>query len=130
MGILHRAARAFNILSLSLIYEQPVIIWFLHKERGRPAQIHRRPGAQNGFEISSVRSAHHWSQLCNGERQILNDDLRSGRPPIDHLDTKILACFKKERFSSAYSLAEAPYVSPAITLNHLHNFVSAGSYTS
>jgi predicted ArsR family transcriptional regulator len=52
-------------------------------------------------------------------RQDLHDDVRSGRPPIDHLDAKIIAGLEMEPFSSAYSLAEALDVSPTAVLSHL-----------
>jgi hypothetical protein len=44
----------------------------------------------------------------------------SGRPPIGHLDAKIIACLEREPFCSAYLLAEALDVSPATVLSCLH----------
>jgi hypothetical protein len=102
-------------------YELPAIIQFLYKEKVYPAQIHRRLAAQYGLEPYSLRSIQQWCQLFDCGRQNLHDDPRSGRPPINHLDAKILACLEREPLSSAYLLAEALGASPITVLNHLHN---------
>jgi hypothetical protein len=94
-------------------YEQRVIIQFLHKETIHPTQIHRRLAVQHGLEIYSLRSVQHWCQLFDCGRQNLHNNPRSGRPPINHPDTKIVACLEREPFASAYSLAEALDVLPA-----------------
>jgi hypothetical protein len=102
-------------------YEQRVIIQFLYKERVHPTQIHRRLAAQYGLDTYSLRNVQHWYQLFDCGRQNSNDDPRSERAPIDHLDIKIIACLEREPFSSAYSLAKALDVSPATVLTRLHN---------
>jgi hypothetical protein len=60
-------------------------------------------------------------QLFDYARQNLHDDPKFGRPPIDHLDAKIIGCLEKEPFSSAHSLAGALDVSPGTILNRLFN---------
>jgi hypothetical protein len=99
---------------------QRVIIQFLHKEKVHPTQIHRRLAAQYGLETYNHRSVQHWCQLFDCAHQDLHDDPRPERPPIDHLDAKIVACSEREQFSSAYSLADAQNVAPASILSHLH----------
>jgi hypothetical protein len=118
---LRRLACTFNILSLSMSYEQRIIIQFLHKEKVHPTQIHRRLAVQYGLETYSLRSVQHWCQFFDCGRQNLHDDPGSGIPAIDHLDAKTIACLEKESFSSTYSLAEALDVSPATVLGSLNN---------
>jgi hypothetical protein len=102
-------------------YEQRIIIQLLHKEKVHPIQIHRRLAAQHGFETCSLRNVQHWCQLFDCGRQSLHNDRRSGRPPIDHLDAKIIACLEREPFSSVYSLVEVLELSPATVLSRFHN---------
>jgi hypothetical protein len=102
-------------------YEQRIIIQFLHKEKVHPIEIHRRLASRYGLETYSLRSVQHWCQLFSSGRQNLHDDPRSGIPPIDHLDAKIMVCLEGEPFSSACSLAKALDVSPATVLSCLHN---------
>jgi hypothetical protein len=109
-------------------YGQRVIIQCLHKEKVHPAQIHRRLSTQYGLETYSFRSVQHWHQLFDCKRQNLHDDPRSGRPPIDHLDAKIITCVEREPFSSAYSLAEALDMSPATVLSRLRNSLGMKSF--
>jgi hypothetical protein len=102
-------------------HEQRFIIQFLHKETVHPAQIHRRLAAQYGLETYSLRRVQHWCKLFNCERQGLHNDLRSGIPPIDHSNAKIIACLEREPFSSAPSLVEALEMSPPTVLSRLRN---------
>jgi hypothetical protein len=102
-------------------YQRRVIIRFLHRERVQPDEIHRRLAAQPCKDPYSKRSIEWWcSQFVCG-REGIEDDDRLGRPPINHLDTKILACLESEPFQSAYSLAEALGVSQATVLNRRYN---------
>jgi hypothetical protein len=52
---------------------------------------------------------------------LLDDELQSGRPPIDFLDIQILSSLKKRPFHSAYSLAEILDVSHTTILNYLRD---------
>jgi hypothetical protein len=45
--------------------------------------------------------------------------MRSGRPPIDFPDIRILVSLDEQPFHSAYSIAEVPGVSHSILLSHL-----------
>jgi hypothetical protein len=108
--------------------EQRVIIQFLHTEKVHPTQIHRKLASQYGLEIYSLRSVQNWCQLFDCRHRNLHDDPRSGRPPINHLDAKIIACLEREPFSSAYSLAEALDVLPAAVLSGLHNLLGLKTF--
>jgi hypothetical protein len=116
--------------------EQRVIIQFVHKEKVHPIQIHKRLAAQYGLETYSLRNVQQSCQLFDCRRQNLNNDSRSARHPIDHLNAKFIACLEREPLSSAHSLAEALDVLLATVLSRLYNslgmefFISAGSHTS
>jgi hypothetical protein len=77
-------------------YQQRVIIRFLHKERVEPAEIHQRLAARPCKDLYSKRSIEWWCAQFVCGREDMEDDYRSGRPPIDHLDTKIFACLESE----------------------------------
>jgi histone-lysine N-methyltransferase SETMAR len=87
----------------------------------QPAEIHQRLAAQPCKDLYSKRSIGWWcAQLVCG-REGIEDDYRSGSPPIVHLGTRILARLESESFQSAYSLVEVLGVSQATVLNRLHN---------
>jgi hypothetical protein len=53
-----------------------------------------------------LRTVQFWiTEIWRG-RQYLYDEIRSGRPPLDDLDGKILAILDKSPFESAQSIAE------------------------
>jgi hypothetical protein len=86
--------------------EQRMMIPFLHREDFAPNEIHRQLQAQLEDTNCSLRTVRRWCQYVPQGREDLCDELRSGRPPIDFLNIKTLACLEKEPFHSAYSLAE------------------------
>jgi hypothetical protein len=109
-------------------YQQRIIIRFLHKERVQPAEIHQRFAAQPCKDLYSKWSIEWWCVQFVCGREEIEDDYRSGKPPIDHLGTKILACLESEPFQSAYSLAEVLAVSQATALNRLHNLLGMKNF--
>jgi hypothetical protein len=50
----------------------------------------------------------------------LRDEHRSGRPPLDHIDTQILHILSKYPFESARSIAQTLSTSHSVVLYHLH----------
>jgi biotin operon repressor len=76
--------------------------------------------AQFGDEAYSLRSVRRWCQYVRQGRELIHDELRSGRPPVGFLDIQILSNLEKYPFHSAYSLAEILKVSHATILKHLH----------
>jgi hypothetical protein len=118
-------------------YDQRVIIWFLCKERVSPEDIHARLEAQFRDVIYSERSARRWCEYIQVRqgREDLHDEVRSGKPPIDFLDIRILALLDKQPFHLASSTAEALCVSHLIILSHLREslvmkiFIYVGSRT-
>jgi hypothetical protein len=101
--------------------EQRIIIRFLYREHVEPRDIHARLSAQFGDGVYSLRSIQRWCQYIRQGCELLDDERRSGRPPIDFLDIQILSSLEKQSFHSAYLLAEILDVSDTTILNHLHD---------
>jgi hypothetical protein len=101
--------------------EQRIIIPFLDSEHTEPQDIHARFSAQFGDAACSLRSFQRWCQYIRQSCELLDDEPRSGRLPIDFLDIQILSSLEKSSFHSAYSLAEILDVLHMAILNHLHN---------
>jgi histone-lysine N-methyltransferase SETMAR len=102
-------------------FEQRVIIRFLFKEGVDANDIHTRLSAQFGDKAYSLRSVRRWCQYVRQGRELMHDEPRSGRPPVDFLDIQILSNLEKYPFHSADSLAEILKVSHATILKHLHD---------
>jgi hypothetical protein len=98
--------------------QQRVVIRFLHKERVSPDEI---LAAQPCKDLHSKRNFDWCCAQFVGRRDAIDDGYCSGRPPIEHPETKILACLESERFQGASSLDETLTVSRATVLNRLHN---------
>jgi hypothetical protein len=103
--------------------EQRIIIRFLNRKHTEPGDIHARLSAQFGDAAYSLRSVQHWCQYIRQGRELLDDEPRSGRPPIDYLDIEIISSLKKQFFHSAYSLAEILDISHTTILNHLRDLL-------
>jgi hypothetical protein len=68
-----------------------------------------------------LQSIQRWCQYIRQGRELLDDEPRSGRPPIDFLDIQILSSLEKQPFHSAQSLVEILDVSHTTILNHLRD---------
>jgi hypothetical protein len=101
--------------------EQRIIIRLHCRKHAEPRNIHARLSAQFGDAAYSLQSVERWCQSSRQGRELLDDESRSGRPPIDFLDVQILSPFEKHPSHSAYSLAEIFDVSHTTILNHLRN---------
>jgi hypothetical protein len=66
-----------------------------------------------------LRSVQHCCQYIRQGRELLDDEPRSGRSPIDFIDIQILSSLEEQPFHSAYLLAEILDVSHTTILNHL-----------
>jgi hypothetical protein len=99
-------------------YDQRVIIRFLCKERVSPEEIHPHLEAQLEDATYSERSIRRWRQYVRQGCENLHDKVRSGRPPIDFPDIRILVSLDEESFHSVYSVTEALCVSDSTILSH------------
>jgi hypothetical protein len=70
--------------------EQRIIIRFLDREHAELRDIHTQLLAQFGDAASSLRSVQRWCQYIRQGPELVDDESRSGRPPIDFLDIQIL----------------------------------------
>jgi hypothetical protein len=102
-------------------FGQQIIVRFLYKAHAELRDVHARCSAQVGNAANSLRSVQCWCQYIQQDRQLLDDEPRSGIPPIDFLDIQILSSLEKQPFHSAYSLAEILDVSHTTILNHLRD---------
>jgi hypothetical protein len=108
--------------------DQRVIIRFLLREEVSADDIQRRLQAQFGDDTYKMRTFQGWCTQVRQGREDLNDAPRPGRPVIDHLDTKILACLDKAPFQSARSLAQELGVSLSTVLTRLHDVLGMKCY--
>jgi hypothetical protein len=60
------------------------------------------------------------SSMFDKDPKNLHDEVRSGRPPMDFLDIRILTLLDEQPFHSDYSIAEALGVSHSTILGHLN----------
>jgi hypothetical protein len=104
-------------------YGQRVIMRFLRNEEVDAHEIMQRLQAQFGDSFYALRTVQHWIGEIRRGCKDLHDEIRIGRPALDHLDTKILAILNKSAFESARSIAETLLVTQTIVLRHLHRSI-------
>jgi hypothetical protein len=91
-------------------------------------QIAGRFQTQFGKNASQFRTVQFWITEIRLGRQDLHDAIRTGRPPLDDLDTKILTILDKCLFESAHSIAERLLIAHSTMLWHLHDSVDFKSF--
>jgi hypothetical protein len=101
--------------------EQRVIVRFLCREHAEPRDIHARLSIQFGDAAYSLRSVQRWCRYIRSGGELLDNEPRSGGPPIDLFDIQFLSSLEKQPFHSAYSHTEILDVSHITILNHLRD---------
>jgi hypothetical protein len=101
-------------------FDRRVIIRFLWNEENDANQITAKLQAQFGEHAYELRTARFWIAEVRFCPQDLYDEIRTGRPPLDDLDVKILAIFDKSAFESTCSIGERLIVGHVKVLKHLH----------
>jgi hypothetical protein len=109
-------------------YDQRVIIRFLWNEGISADKITTRLQAQFGEASYKIRTVRFWIAEVQRGRADLYDEIRSGRPPLDDIDAKILGILDKSPFESARSIADSLGVTHVTVLNHLHLSIGFKSY--
>jgi hypothetical protein len=84
--------------------------------------------AQFGVYAYQFRTIRFWIAEARLGRKDLYDEICTGRPPLDDLDSKILAILDKSSFKSAYSIAERLLVARLIMLRYLHDPIGFKSF--
>jgi hypothetical protein len=100
-------------------HDQRVIIRFLSNEGIAGDEIITSLQAQFAEHVYKLKTVRFWIGEVRVGRQDPHDKIHTGRPPLDRIETKILAILNKSPFESARSIAQRLRVSRAIVLNHL-----------
>jgi hypothetical protein len=109
-------------------HDQRVIIRFLSNEGIADDEIIIKLQAQFVEHVYKLRTVQFWIGEVRFGRQDLHDEIRTGRPPLDDCDAKILAILNKSAFESARSIAERLHVSRTIVLNYLRLSIGFKSF--
>jgi hypothetical protein len=108
--------------------DQTVIIKFLWNERADARQIVTILQAELGENSYQLRTVQFWIGEIRRCCQDLHDEMRSRRPPLDDLDSKILVILEKSPFGSSRSMAQRLAVVQSIVLWHLHESIAIKSF--
>jgi hypothetical protein len=108
--------------------DQRAIIRFLWNEVIDAYEITRRFQGQFDEHASALRTVRFWIAEVRFARQDLYDEIRSGRPPRDDLDAKIMAILHKIPFESARSIAETLSVASLTVLLYLNDSIGFGCF--
>jgi hypothetical protein len=75
--------------------EQRITIRLLDREHADPRALHAQLSGQCGHAACSLLNGQRRYQYSRQGRQLLDDEPRSGRPPIDLLKIQILSSLEK-----------------------------------
>jgi hypothetical protein len=109
-------------------YNQRVIIRFLWNDGIDANQITARLQAQFGEHVYKLRTVRFWIAEEGFGRQDLHDEIRTGTPPLDDLDAKIVTILDKSPFESTCSIAERLRLGYATVLEHLYLSIGFKSF--
>jgi transposase len=104
-------------------YDQKVIIKILWNDGADARQIADRLQAHFAQHSYQLRTIRFWIAEIRRGHQGLHDEIRSGRPPRDDLDRKILPILEKLPFESSHSIAERLLGAHSTVLRHLHESI-------
>jgi hypothetical protein len=109
-------------------HDQRVTIRFLLNEGTDIHDITNRLQAQFGEHAYELRTARFWIAEVWLGHQDFHDEIRTGRPPLDDLDAKIVAMLDRPSFESACSIAETLPIAYLTVLLHLYNSIGLRSF--
>jgi hypothetical protein len=109
-------------------YDHRVIIKFPRNEMADARDIADVLQTQFDEHAYQFRTVQFWIAETQLGHQDLHDEIRTGRPPLDDLDAKILDILDKSPFESAYSISERLLVVHPAVLLHLHGSIGFKSF--
>jgi hypothetical protein len=109
-------------------YDQILIIRFLWNDGIDVHEIIHRLQTQFNEHAYALRTVRFWIAEVRLGRQGLHDEIRTGRSPLDDLDTKILDILDKFSFKSTRSITEILNIVYSTLLLHLHNSIGFRSF--
>jgi hypothetical protein len=108
--------------------EQRIIIKFPTKENMDAHKIQAKLQAHFKDKAYTLRTVRFWMEEVRRAREDLRNAHRSGRSPLDHIDTQILHILGKSPFESVWSIAQTFNTSHSVVLQHLHKALSLKSF--
>jgi hypothetical protein len=108
--------------------DQGVFIQFLWNEKIDAHEIIHKLQAQFGEYAYVFRTFRFWIAEVWLGHQDLHEEIRTGRPPLDDCDAKILAILDKSPFESARSITETLCIAQSTMLQHLHGLSAFRSF--
>jgi hypothetical protein len=92
----------------------------LHTDRTQTAHRFQTHFDEHAYKLRTIQF---WITEIWFSRQDLHDEIRTGWPPLDDFDAKILAILNKSLFESTRSIAKTFLVAHSIVLLLLHNSI-------
>jgi hypothetical protein len=85
---------------------QRAVMAFMWSEKTDPVKSYCRPARAFQVDAYAISSVHKWIGTFKTGRISVLDELRAGRPQLDHIDSKILSLFTEDTFHSVRNLAQ------------------------
>ena len=109
--------------------EQRGIIHFYYLKRKTPSKIHEKLVGVYKCNALKLKTVEYWYHEFKCGRTNIDDNPRSGRPPLDDLDAIILTTLTKYPFSSVSQISEACGCSYGTIYKHLTEVLGYKNYT-
>jgi hypothetical protein len=109
-------------------YDQRMIIKFLWNDGLDVHDIADKLQTQFIENIYQLQTIRFWITDARIGRQDLHDEIRTGRPPLDDLDAKILTILNKYPFESARLISETLCIVYSTILLHSHDSIGFKSF--
>ena len=99
--------------------EQRAVIFFLTKKGFKLTQIQNELTSVYNKEAFNVYKIKYWIHQYKIGRKSIHDEPKSGRPPIDYIDTKIISALADEPYHSTNTLSEFLGIPKSTIKDHL-----------
>lgn len=109
--------------------EQRSVIHFYYKKGKTPQQIHPKLVAVYEKDAYTLKSVEYWYHQFKCGRNNVDDASKTGRPPLDDVDARILSTLNDYPFATLSMLSDACNCSIGTIYNHLTNILGYKNYT-